>query len=68
MTGVLEGMYMKIWRNGKRVVRSSRYMYCKECALIGEELDYCVECLARRYGIDDSKNVCLKGYEYETDV
>ena len=68
MTGVLKYMYMKIWRNDKRIIRSSQYICCEDCALVGEELDYCFECLARLYGICDSKNVCLYGYEYETDV
>lgn len=68
MTGVLEDIYMKIWRNGKRVIKSSQYVYCKDCALDGEEFEYCFECLARLYGIHDSKNICLRGYKYETDV
>ena len=68
MTGVLKDMYMKIWRNDKRVVKSSQYMFCSDCALHGEEFEYCYECLARLCGISDLKNVCLYGYKYETDV
>lgn len=59
---------MKIWRNNKRVVKSSQYMYCKDCALCGDEFDYCFECLALLYGIHNSINVCFKGYKYETDI
>lgn len=59
---------MKIWRNNKRVVKSSQYMYCKDCALCGDEFDYCFECLALLYGIHNSTNVCFKGYKYETDI
>lgn len=59
---------MKIWRNDKRIVKSSQYLFCKECALCGEEFTYSFECLALRYKIHDSKNVCLKGYKYETNV
>lgn len=59
---------MKIWRNDKRVVRSSKYMHCKDCVLSGTEFDYCFECLALLYGIHKSTHVCLKGYKYEIDV
>lgn len=59
---------MKIWRNDKRVVKSSQYVYCHNCALCGNELDYCFECLALLYGIHNPTNVCLRGYKYETDV
>lgn len=59
---------MKIWRNDKRVVKSSKYLYCKDCVLVGEEFDYSYECLALLYKIHDPKNVCISGYKYETDV
>lgn len=59
---------MKIWRNDKRVVNSSQYMYCHDCALCGNELDYCFECLALLHGIHNLANICLRGYKYETDV
>jgi hypothetical protein len=59
---------MKIWRNDKRVVKTSKYTYCHDCALVGEEFDYCFECLALRYRIHNSTNVCRCGYKYETDV
>jgi hypothetical protein len=68
MTGVLVDIIMKIWRNDKRVVKTPKYTYCHDCALVGEEFDHCFECLALRYGIHDSKNVCRCGYKYETDV
>ena len=59
---------MKIWLNDKRVVKSPKYLYCKECVLCGREFDYHFECLAILYGIHYSKNVCLRGYKYEIDV
>ena len=68
MIGVLQDMFMKIWRNDKRVVKSSQYMYCKDCVLCGDEFDYSFECLALLYKIHNSRQVCLKGYKYESDV
>lgn len=59
---------MKIWRNDKRVVKSSQYMCCEDCALVAEEFEHYFECLALCYGMHNSKNVCLRGYKYETDV
>ena len=60
---------MKIWRNDKRIIKSFQcYIFCEDCALVGEESDYRFKCLARLYGIDNSKNLCLYGYKYETDV
>lgn len=59
---------MKIWLNDKRVVKSSKYLDCKDCVLCGQKFVYYFECLARRSGIYYSKNVCLRGYKYETDV
>jgi hypothetical protein len=59
---------MKIWRNNKRVVKTSKYIYCQDCALVGEDFYHCSECLASRYKIHNSKQVCLRGYKYETDV
>lgn len=67
-TGVLEDIIMKIWRNDKRVVKDSQYMDCKDCVLCGEEFDHSFECLALLYKIHNSKNVCIRGYKYETDV
>lgn len=64
--GVLEDIIMKIWSNDKRVVKVSKYTYCQDCVLSGEEFYF--ECLALRYGIHNSTNVCLCGYKYETDV
>lgn len=55
---------MKICRNDKRVVRSSYYLYCEDCALHGDMF----KCLASLYKIHDPVKVCLKGYKYETDV
>ena len=55
---------MKIWRNDKRVVKSSRYVYCKDCVLYGDPY----QCLAILYDIHDPINACLSGYKYETDV
>ena len=45
---------MKIWLNDKRIIKSSKYLYCEECVLCGKDFDY--------------HNVCLRGYKYETDV
>jgi hypothetical protein len=59
---------MRIWRNDKRVVKTSKYTYCQDCALVGEEFDHYFECLAMRYRIHNSPNVCRSGYKYETDV
>lgn len=59
---------MKIWRNDKRIVNSSQYIYCHDCALCGKEFDQYFECLALLHGIHDPANVCLRGYKYETDV
>ena len=59
---------MKIWRNDKRVVKTSKYLYCKECALCDVEFEYYFECLALRCGIHNSTSVCCKGYKYETNV
>lgn len=59
---------MKIWRNDKRVVKVSKYVYCQDCALVGKEFDHYFECLARHYGIHDSTYICSCGYKYETDV
>lgn len=59
---------MKIWLNDKMVVKSSKYLDCKDCVLCGDEFDYSFECLALLYKIHNSKQVCLRGYKYETDV
>lgn len=59
---------MKIWLNNKRVVKVSKYIYCQDCVLAGEEFDHYFECLALRYRIHNSTNGCFRGYKYETDV
>lgn len=60
---------MKIWLNDKRVVKSLQYMHCKDCVLCGDEFDYySFGCLALLYKIHNSRQVCLKGYKYESDV
>lgn len=59
---------MKIWRNDKRVIKAPKYVYCQDCALVGEEFDHCFECLASRYGIYNSRQTCGTGYQYENKV
>lgn len=68
MTGVLEDIFMKIWRNDKRVIKASKYLYCDECVLCGDNLGDRFYCLAFRYAINDPTKVCCSGYKYETDV
>lgn len=69
MIGVLKGIIMKIWLNNKKIVESSRYMYCSDCVLFRYKLLECrFECLAHLYGIHHSINSCMRGYKYETNV
>jgi hypothetical protein len=68
MIGVLKDIIMKIWLNNKKIVKSSRYMYCSDCVLRGKTFERRFECLALLYGIHHSTNLCMRGYKYETNV
>lgn len=60
---------MKIWRNDKRVVKGSEYVYCIDCCLEYRFPDNSRStCLARRFDILSDSKDCLNGYKYETDV
>lgn len=60
---------MKIWLNDKRVVKISRFTYCKDCCLSYILPDRsCSICLATHFNIQNRFEVCLNGYKYESDV
>lgn len=69
MTGVLMDIFMKIWRNDKRVVKDSGYTYCANCCLEYVHPDHSRSvCLATHFNIRNKFEMCLRGYKYETDV
>lgn len=60
---------MKIWRNDKRVVKTSRYIYCRDCCLnyILPDRSRSI-CLATHFNIQSRFKLCFRGYKYETDI